>query len=439
MYPIKSIIFVASVFIALAAKATLTDSVTVTGRVIGISEGKPRTIIINECDYSDKSERRIAELDSTGRFGERIPLSYGHTFTVNYNRSLFVNVFADPGDSIHIEIDAFKVPVEFHLSGDKAHINEQYSHAVAILMKSLYDVCLPADTTPFPEYMAAFKCEVNRTRPVFEKYIRDHNLLPEVADMLLRDHIYIIANQAVGYDGRNNEDALAFYTDSIFDIFNDDNAKVMIFPYHIGALCQRFPEYSTKAPKGIVKDLMMLAAKDDIAPKREDFFNKDYYDRLFDERIEPLDLSKLKGGNFIVFDGDSTCSYNNENPLAWLRKQFEGRPVYIDVSATWCGPCRASLMASESIREYLKDSDVAFVIMWLKSDIDSWGELVPSIHNAIHLFVSDEDTTNRLIGVLNVDGFPSCYFMDRSGNIMTEGVPGFHSSEITDFITRNLK
>jgi len=440
MHYIKYFVLVIAVLLwGLTVNASRTDSITVSGRIIGFSKDLPKTIIINECDYSDKSERRVAELDSAGRFNERIPFSFRHTFTVNYNRHLFVNAFAGPGDSIYFEIDASKNPVEFHLSGDKAQINEQYSHAAYTLMKSLYNVSLPADTTPFPEYMAAFKSEVSRTKPIFEKYISDHNIMPEVAEMLLKDHIYIMANQAIGYNGSSKEDALAFYTDSIFNIFNESNTKVMIFPYHIGALCRRFPEYYAKAPKGIVKDLMMIAAKDVIMPKREDFFNQNYFDRVFDEQTKALDLNELKDGDFIMFDGDSTCSLDDVNLIDWIRERFAGRPVYIDVSATWCGPCRASLVNSEGVREYFKKSDMAFVILWLLSDLDSWSKLAPSIHNAIHLFVSDSDTSNRIMGVLNVGGFPSSYFMNRNGEITSESVPSFHSSELPDFLTRNLR
>jgi len=439
MYRLKGIALIAACCLAWTAKAARTDSITVTGRVAGISGELPRTIIINECDCSDKSERRVAELDAAGRFGARIPLSFGHTFTVNYDRDLFVSAFAEPGDSIHFEIDVSKNPAEFHLSGDKAQCNEQYAHAAYELMKTLHDVRLPANTTPLPEYMAAFKSEADRTRPVFEKYISDRDLLPEVAVMLLKDHIYTIANQAIAYRGRGKEDMFAFFTDPIFDLFDEDNAKVMIFPYHIAALCRRFPEYAAKAPKGIVRDLMMLAAKRAVMPKREDFFNQDYFDRVFDKQSEALDLSGLKAGNLIAFDGASTSGLPCVNPIDWIRKRFAGRPVYIDVSATWCGPCRASLAASEGVRTHFKDSEVAFVVLWLKSDIDLWSKLVPTIHNALHLFVSDEDTANRLMGALKVGGFPSYYFMDRSGTIITEGVPSFHSAELPDFLARSLK
>ena len=163
-------------------------------------------------------------------------------------------------------------PATFRLSGDRAEINEQYSHGAANLLKLLYDVRLPADTTALPDYLAAFKRETGRTKIALEKYISENALLPQVADMLLRENIFTIANQALLYRGRNKEEQLAFFTDSIFDLFNEKNARVMIFPYHLGALTMNFPDYVKNAPKGIVRDLMYVSLEknDEAVPKREE-------------------------------------------------------------------------------------------------------------------------------------------------------------------------
>lgn len=439
---LKPILFIA-VFCSLtsvSAQGTANDSIIVAGRIISAPGNNPKTLTINECDYSEKSERRITERDSEGRFHEKIPFSYGHTFSVNYN-GVFVNAYAEPGDSIFMEIDMTENPATFRLSGDKAEINEQYSHGAANLMKMLYDVRLPADTTALPEYLAAFKRETGRTKAALEKYISENALLPQVADMLLRDNIFTIANQALLYRGRNKEEQLAFFTDSIFDLFNEKNARVMIFPYHLGALTIDFPDYVKNAPKGIVRDLMYVSLEknDESVPKREDFYNTAYYDRIFGNRVTELNLSGISEGDIIVAEKDSTYNITGVNPVDWMKKRFAGRPIYLDVSATWCGPCRASLANSETLRDYFKNTDIVFVVLWLKSDLDEWKKLIPDINNAIHIFVPDEDMSNRLMGALKLRGFPTCYMISRDGAITVDGVPHFHSPELIDYLNGSLK
>ena len=97
------------ILIALTSSAQQIDSITVAARFANIGKGMPRTVIINECDISDRSTRTICELDSADSFCAKIPLSFPHTFTVCYNKRNFINAFAAPGDSIHMDIDASTV------------------------------------------------------------------------------------------------------------------------------------------------------------------------------------------------------------------------------------------------------------------------------------------------------------------------------------------
>lgn len=119
------------------------DSITVTGRFVGIAPEGKHSVIINECDISDKSVRRFVEFDSSGYFSEKIPFYYGHTFTIVYDRS-FINAYAEPSDSIHIEADVSCSPFEFHISGDHATLNEEFSHVYRDLSVIYYDVSLPS-------------------------------------------------------------------------------------------------------------------------------------------------------------------------------------------------------------------------------------------------------------------------------------------------------
>lgn len=409
-----------------------TQSIKVSGVIHNVTAETPRTLIINECDISDKSKRCFAEIDSTGRFEASIPFYYGHTFTINYNRSMFINAYAEPGDSIFVDIDASKSPVEFHLTGDRSQLNEEYSHAFYDLYLIYYDLTLPADTDSLSVYMPKFKSEVARTQAVVNEYVKEKSLQPETAELLYLDNIFNIANQAIGFRGNGIEEQIAFFTDSLFDILNERNVKVMIFPYHLAALIHNDPDYVDKVPKSLIRDLMYAIGEK--KPSRNDFFNPSYYDRLYSDSIRTVDLSALKTSRILVMENDTISDIDNVNPIEWLKERFPSRPIYMDVSATWCGPCRASLSGSEDVRSYFKDSDIVFAVIWLKSDMESWSKLAPNIHNAIHIFIPDEDMSNRIMGSLNLPGFPSYYFIDSDGNMSTEDIPHFNDPQLVDYL-----
>ncbi len=424
-----------AVVFTLSVMASPVNSIKVSGVVSGIPEGGSRTLVVNECDIYEKSSRCIAELDSSGCFDVVVPFYRGHTFTINYNRKLFINAYAEPGDSVFVSIDASQTPIEFHLSGDHSQLNEEYSHAFNNLAGIYYDVTLPADTVPLSEYMSTFKSEVARTRNLVEKYISDHSLSPATAELLYLDNLFSIANQAIGFRGNNPDETLAFFTDPIFDIMNEKNVKVMIFPYHLSALMFSCPDYLKSVPKGVIRDLMYVASHGDIeTPARSEFADTAYYDRVYADAMTAIDYSGLKPGAMVVMENDTVFEVGNVNPIEWLMSRYPSRPVYLDVSATWCGPCRAGLAAGEDARRFFKDKDIVFAVLWLKSDMKTWSKLVPDIHNAVHIFIPDDDTSNRIMTMLNLTGFPSYYIIDRQGKMSGNDVPHFNDSSLIDFL-----
>lgn len=158
--------------VAGVSEAAATDSVTVAGKISGING--VTTLLVNECDISECSVRRVAETDSNGYFRTSIPLSYPHTFTVNFNRT-FINAFAEPGDSIFVDIDASSSPMAFRLSGDKAEINEAYSHAFSELSGVYYGIRLPADTTALDAFMPVFRHKADSCLKIVNAYVESQD------------------------------------------------------------------------------------------------------------------------------------------------------------------------------------------------------------------------------------------------------------------------
>lgn len=420
----------------LSAYALSVDSITVAGRVRNISESLPRTIIINECDISGKTAKEIYEFKEDGYFCQKIPLSYPHTITINYNRRNFINAFAAPGDSIYMDIDASTSPLSVTFSGDNADINQQYDRAFQYMNPFYWSVNLPADTIAFEEFMPVFEKYVQQGRDSIDCYAIKNKLSDEVKSMLYVDNTYILANLALGYGGKSEEDKRAFFLDSIFDIFNEDNSKVMMFPYHISAIMNHFPDVRDKAPKGIVRDIMYACDEDVVPPERDVFFNQKYYARLYDnnESVGKVSIDDIKSGDMIVLVDGMVKEISDENPLRWLANEYKGRPIYLDVSATWCGPCRPALNGSESLRKHFKDTDITFAVIWLQSEKEAWVKLAPTISNSIQIFIDNQEMTDRIRAYLPVKAFPSYFMIDRDGKIINEGVPRYMSAELPDFL-----
>lgn len=138
-----------------------------------------------------------------------------------------------------------------------------------------------------------------------------------------------------------------------------------------------------------------------------------------------------------MYDDDSVYTVDKVDPVKWLTEKYDGRPVYLDISAIWCGPCRAGLTESAEVRNAFKDTDVVFAVIWLRSNLERWKELVPSFGNAVHIYVGDEDATNMIMGRFNMRGFPSYYFIDKEKNIHRDA-PHITNPELTDYLKSAL-
>lgn len=423
-------------FIKISVEKPVSDSITVAGCFRNIAKGMPHTVVIIECDPSDKSVREICELDSNGSFCHKIPFSFPHTFTVNYNRRNFINAFAAPGDSIHMEIDASTSPLSVTFSGDHAKINQQYDPAFQHMSRVINSAHLPADTVALEEYLQVFKEYVRQGRDSIDSYARKHNLSNEVISMLYSDNLYTLANFALSYRGRNMEEKRAFFLDPIFDIFNEENTKVMIFPYHLSAIMNHFPDVKDKAPKGTVRDIMYAFDEDAPVPDRSVFFNTHYYDRLYarDVSVNEIKIDGIKPGSIIVYADGKIREISDENPVKWLINEYKSHPIYLDVSATWCGPCRVGIEESESLREHFKGSDIRFAIIWLNSTKDAWLKIAPTISNAIQIFIDNTEMSDRITSYLKLNGFPTYLMIDKKGNMIKDEVPHYQSPELLNFL-----
>lgn len=288
--PLLTLIFLSAA--SLISSAAAPGSIIVSGRIAGIAEDGRRSLIINECDYSEKSARVFVELDSAGSFNVKVPFSSGHTFTIVYDKT-FINAYAEPGDSLRIDIDASVSPFTFTMSGDHGKLNDELAHAHEALYKLYYGIKLPSPETPLTEYLPAFKSVVNDKQSAVDAYIAANGVSAETAEMLRIDNLFIIANSACDYTGANKEEEYAFFTDSIFDVFNEKNARLMIFPYHLSALCRKFPEIIDQTPKGKIRDLLYVALAGDTVPQRDDFSEPAYFDRVFGKGQVKIDLSRV--------------------------------------------------------------------------------------------------------------------------------------------------
>lgn len=107
---------------------------------------------------------------------------------------------------------------------------------------------------------------------------------------------------------------------------------------------------------------------------------------------------------------------------------LRGKVVFLNVWATWCGPCREEMPSMETLYESFKNrSD--FVILAVSQDRRGRVAVQPFVErNHLHFDVL-LDPDNVVGDAYNVSGVPETFIIDRTGRIVAHHMGAFDWSQ----------
>ena len=109
--------------------------------------------------------------------------------------------------------------------------------------------------------------------------------------------------------------------------------------------------------------------------------------------------------------------------------EFKGRVVLVDFWASWCGPCKASFPALDSLHEELHGEGLEVVAINVDEDRkDAQAFLEGRSPSMTVLF----DSQGRSPEDFKVEGMPSSFLIDREGNVRFQHM-GFTEQTKADF------
>lgn len=106
-------------------------------------------------------------------------------------------------------------------------------------------------------------------------------------------------------------------------------------------------------------------------------------------------------------------------------ESLKGKYVYIDVWATWCGPCRREIPSLQKVEEQYHGKNIEFVSMSIdtKKDYDKWRTFVEEKKlGGIQLF-ADNDWNSKFVTDYAIEGIPRFILVDPNGNIISADAP----------------
>ena len=109
---------------------------------------------------------------------------------------------------------------------------------------------------------------------------------------------------------------------------------------------------------------------------------------------------------------------------------FKGDLVYVDVWATWCGPCKAEIPSLQKLESDYHRKDITFMSVSVDTDKEAWQKMVAEKElGGVQLWA---DGWSKITKDYAIFGIPRFMLFDAKGNVISTDAPRPSSSEIRE-------
>lgn len=118
---------------------------------------------------------------------------------------------------------------------------------------------------------------------------------------------------------------------------------------------------------------------------------------------------------------------------------FRGKAVYIDVWATWCGPCCAEIPHMEKLAaHYAKDKRIELISISLDEDKAKWEKKLAEDKPEWKQYICPDAFESELCRNYDINAIPRFLFFDKDGQVISLDAPRPSEDGIIEYIDKHL-
>ncbi|SFZ91535.1 AhpC/TSA family protein [Flaviramulus basaltis] len=175
--------------------------------------------------------------------------------------------------------------------------------------------------------------------------------------------------------------------------------------------------------------------------------DKNAVEKLPEGLLNAYSQQQARANKFVDFVGKPSPNFENyENYKGGNTSlsDLKGKYVYVDVWATWCGPCIAEIPSLKKLEKQFEDKNIAFVSISVddgrgyRGDAgaahEGWKKMIAEKEmGGIQLF-SGEGWKSEFIQGYRINGIPRFILIDPAGNIVNADASRPSSPKLTELL-----
>lgn len=393
--------------------------------------------------YDYANTPTVIEVDKDGNFSDTITVASSGYYSLRAGRGGY-SVYLAPGEVLNIDHDVALKDAKPTFTGsagdenqflaDKATMKQDLGGDMSVLFAKEESDFLNTITTLKTKQLEALNASL--ASPEFktvESKAIDYGFLENKANYpgyheyfakkkgFKASEDFLTDVKAVNLD--NNEDAMKYasYRNLVISKFYEGiQSEDAPDAPEIEVALQMIGEKQSPAIKDILVSNSMFffnANAKDLAGTRDALLAVTTGETLKEKITTKYDKIKnlTKGNPSPVFNYENFKG--GETALADLK----GKYVYIDVWATWCGPCIGEIPSLKKMEHEFEDSNIEFVSISIdeKPDYQTWRTMVEQKELGGTQLMSDNAWKSKFVEEYAIEGIPRFILLDPEGNIVS--------------------
>jgi len=393
--------------------------------------------------FQGREKIKEIQLEQDGTFSDTLTVENGY-YNLDHGREV-AYMYLEKGDSINVSLDTKEFDETIKYSGIGSSKNNFLAEKVLIEEKADIDIS-KVYAMEEPEFIAVMEDLKNSKVKSLES---TENLSSEFKTTEKKniDYDYLInllnypsyhKHFAKKAEFKASDDFMTRFSSIDYNNSKDyealDSYKRLVQSHYAKKLRDSdnpsliFEEVSNAGIDDLKEDFSK-SLRYDISPSNENL--KAFYDGIMklssDEKYKEEitakydKVSKLAKG----MPSPAFVEYENHKGGTTSLKDLKGKYVYVDVWATWCGPCIREIPSLKEVEKQFHGKNIAFVSTSIDkaSAHNTWVEMVKNKELGGIQLMADNDWNSQFVKDYAIEGIPRFILIDPDGNIVSADAP----------------